>query len=191
MRVVTPGRKIQAAVVLVAVLVFCLLLWRSYRGPQSPAAVLPAPVAVEVKGDVPAPGIYLLDGARARVSDALSAAGWSGLLPEVSRKLESGESLGVLKTGSYPQITAGRMPAPARLAFGLKLDLNSASAPDLMLVPRMRPDTAASIVKRREQKRWENIEELVEIHGVGAKTVQKFEQFLEAGPRGDVREDPR
>jgi len=106
--------------------------------------MLPAPVEVEVKGDVPAPGIYLLDSGRARVSDALLAAGWPGLIPDISRELESGQSLSVLKTGAYPQITTGWMSAAARLAFGLKLDLNAASAQDLMLVPQMRPDIAAT-----------------------------------------------
>ena len=75
------------------------------------------------------------------------------------------------------------MPAAARLAAGQKLDLNTASWNDLLLIPKMRADMAASIVSRREGKLWERVDDLQEIHGIGARTSQAFKQYLQVVPR--------
>ena len=71
------------------------------------------------------------------------------------------------------------MPGAALLACGLKLDLNSASLGELLLIPHMRPEIAESIIKRRREKAWEQVDDLVEIRGVGPKTAQKLQDYLE------------
>lgn len=177
------GRKIHAAILLVSAAFFSVLLWRSYHGVRPPSDA-PAPVAVEVRGDVPAPGIYLLDRERAAVSDALSAAGWAGIVPDGPSRLESGESLIVTKTDEGPHVVFDQMRASVRLTLGLKIDINSASEEDLMLVPQMRPEFAAAIVNGRLERPWEKVVDLAEIHGIGSKTAQKFVDYLEAAPKG-------
>ncbi len=178
------GHKTYLAILLVAVVVFSMLLRRSFFGAQPPRSDAPATVAVEVSGEVPSPGIYLVSRDRATVSNALLTAGLSGIEADGMRKLESGESLAVVKTENGFRVIAGQMQASARLALGLKIDVNSASEEDLMLVPQMRPEFAAAIVKGRIDRPWEKVEDLAQIHGIGPKTVQKFEEFLDASPRG-------
>jgi competence protein ComEA len=71
------------------------------------------------------------------------------------------------------------MPGAALLALGLKLDLNSASLDELLLVPKMHPKIAAAIIERRQEDEWEQIDDLIEIRGVGPKTVQNLQDYLE------------
>jgi competence protein ComEA len=71
------------------------------------------------------------------------------------------------------------MPGAALLAAGLKLDLNSASLDELLLIPHMRPEIAASIIEKRREKAWEQVDDLIEIRGVGLKTAQKLQDYLE------------
>ena len=71
------------------------------------------------------------------------------------------------------------MPGAALLACGLKLDLNSASLDEFLLIPQMRADIATSIMERRGKKAWGKVDDLIEIRGVGLKTVQKLKDYLE------------
>jgi len=184
-----PGHAIRIAIVLLAITLTAGLLWRSYRKQAPLPANRPSPVIVEVKGDVPLPGIHLLEHGRATVLDALSAAGRTGNLPRSERALQSGESVRVVNRGTGVRVEVGRMAAAARLACGLKIDINSASEKDLLLVPQMRPHIASAIVTRRERKAWKNVEELREIHGIGFKTVQRLNGFLEVLPPGQAWKD--
>ena len=136
---------------------------------------------VEVKGDVSKPGIYALDRAAATVGDAAAMAGcpWEVPAAVAPRKLISGQSLEVLRQETGIAIRLGRMPGAALLACGLKLDLNSASLDELLLIPRMRAEIAASIIERRREKAWEKVDDLIEIRGVGPKTAQKLQAYLE------------
>jgi len=176
--------KIHTAVALLFMIVACCVAWQSH-GKGGPAApIRPVSVIVELKGDVPLPGVHLLEPGHARIADALRAAGWSGACPDENRTMTSGESLTVVGCGPDWRFTLGRMEARACLAAALKLDLNSASARDLLLIPAIRPEVVDAIIKRREKKPWDNVADLVELQGVGQKTAQRLESFLEAIPPG-------
>jgi competence protein ComEA len=138
----------------------------------------PVPAIIEVKGDIPNPGVYLLGPEEATVAVALARAGLSGDIPSnaAPRKLTSGESLDYHRGG---EIRIGRMPAAALLASGQKLDLNTVTVDELLLIPGMRPQAAADIVKRREERIWAHVEDLEEIHGIGPKTLQRLKDYLE------------
>lgn len=177
--------KIRTAIVLLLGIVCCCVPWRSYRNAAPAASIRPAPVIVEVKGDVPVPGIYLLESGHAGVSDALRVSGRFDICPGENWRMKSGESLTVLGNESGPRFMTGPMPASARLAAGLKLDMNRASARDLLLIPMMRPEVADAITKRRDLKPWQNVGELVELAGVGRKTSERLESFLEVLPPGE------
>lgn len=177
-----PGLRIRIAILLLALTVLTSLFARTRWNSRPSEVSFPAPAIVEVAGDVPKPGIYILDNERATVGDALKAAGWSGNLPAAGtgpRKLVSGESCRVLRSGNDIEITFGRMPAAALLAAGRKLDLNSASKDDLLLIPQMRPEIAEMVVERRKTRKWTRVEELQEIHGIGSKTVLRLKEHLE------------
>jgi DNA uptake protein ComE-like DNA-binding protein len=180
-----PQSKIRTAVLLLSVILFCFLVVRSPRNVPSISGNSPGPVIVELQGSIPKPGIYSLDRVKATISIALTTAGWSGTVPASlgDRKLTSGQSVTLLDNGGQPEITIGAMSAAARLAAGQKLDLNTASLSDLLLIPQMRANIAASIVKRREAKAWGSVDDLQELHGIGPKTSQKFQEYLEVVPR--------
>ncbi len=190
MRNITQAWKIRTAVVLVSALLWTALAWRTLRDEPGGPEDVPARMVVEVKGEVPAPGIYLLERDHATVSEAVAAAGRPGGLAGVDRKVEPGESLTVAAAGPRPEVATGRMPAAATLAAGLKIDLNSAGEKDFLLVPRMRPEVARQIVEKRGQKAWDSVGRLVEIPGVGPKTVESLDQFLRVGSPAKGRQAP-
>jgi hypothetical protein len=176
--------KIRTAILLLAVILFCSLLVRSVRNAPLVSGRSPVPVIVEVQGDIPKPGIYIIAGEEATILNVLAAVGWSGSVPQPlgAEKITSGQSLTLHNRSGDPEIRIDWMPAAARLASGQKLDLNTASVNDLLLIPKMRSDMAYSIVKRRAAKEWGSIDELQEIHGIGPKTSQAFEEYLRVVP---------
>lgn len=177
-------RKIGAAILLVSTALFLFFLARSRTNASHPeCAVIPA-VMVEVKGDIPKPGIYTFESTTATVAMAADMAGCSCDIPaDIARQqLVSGQSLDILSNEQGITIRFGRMPGEVLLACGLKLDLNSASLDELLLIPQMRSKIAASIVERRREKAWEQVDDLTEIRGVGSKTAQKLQDFVEISP---------
>lgn len=66
-------------------------------------------------------------------------------------------------------------PAPA----GPKVNINTASAAELQLLPRVGPAVAARIVEFREsQGAFKSIEELMRVRGVGEKTFDLLKPYL-------------
>jgi len=63
-------------------------------------------------------------------------------------------------------------------AFEGVLDVNQASAAELDRVPWMSPDMAAGIVAGRP---WTRIDDLVQVSGIGEKTLEKVRPYLEIG----------
>jgi competence protein ComEA len=174
--------KIRAAILLVSVAL--LVFYLAHSRSSAPAPEAPAAVLVEVKGNVSKPGIYMFDSTSATVAFAAATAGCSSEIPaDIGlQKLVSGQSLEILRHEMGTTIRFGRMQGPALLACGLKLDLNSASLDELLLIPRMRPAIAAAIIERRREKEWEKTDDLIEIRGVGLKTAQKLQDYLETSP---------
>ncbi len=177
----------RAAILIVSVILLVFFLTHSHWNTPLRARDPSATVVVEVKGDVSKPGIYLLDAPTATIAAAAATAGCPWEIPPdvASRKLIPGQSVEVLGQREKTTIRMGPMRGGALLACGLKLDLNSASIEELLLVPRMRQEIAASIVERRKEKRWESVDELAEISGVGSKTVQNLNHYVEVSYNND------
>jgi hypothetical protein len=70
---------------------------------------------------------------------------------------------------------------PARLLFGLTLDLNRADAKALEVLPRIGPRRAAAIVRAREQAEFASVEELVRVRGIGPKTLEGLAGWVGVG----------
>ena len=176
--------KIRAAILIVSVALLVLCLERSRRSAPLPEADGPAAVMVEVKGDVSQPGTYILDTTPATVGFAAAMAGSPPGIPAdiAHQKLISGQSLEIFRHERGPTVRFGRMPGAALLTFGLKLDLNSATLDELLLIPKMHPKIAAAIIDRRREKEWEQTDDLLEIRGVGPKTAQHLQDYLEITP---------
>lgn len=59
------------------------------------------------------------------------------------------------------------------------VDINTASAPELCVLPGIGEITARKIVAEREENgRFRSIEDIERVHGIGAKMVEKLEPYL-------------
>ena len=70
-------------------------------------------------------------------------------------------------------------PQAAGLLFGGRLDLNAATATDLEALPGVGPARAAAIVRmRRARGRFDRLEELLDVPGLGDKTLERLRPFV-------------
>ena len=184
-----------AAVTLLAALVFGSLMLRVQRDIYRPEVGPSAPlVIVHVVGDVPNPGVHIPAEAAPTVAHALAAAGWrpgkgGHLIPEgiEDLRLETGERIRVSRISENTSaVLLETMDGAERFVLGFKLDVNTASESDLMLVPGMKAEWARIIVERRKREPWKTLDELRSIHGVGVRTVEKWRPHLEAAPTPSI-----
>lgn len=70
---------------------------------------------------------------------------------------------------------------PARLLFGLTLDLNRADAKALEVLPRIGPSRAAAIVRAREEAEFASVAELARVSGIGPKTIAALSGWVDVG----------
>ena len=71
---------------------------------------------------------------------------------------------------------------PARLLFGLRLDLNRADADALQSLPGIGPVRAAAIVGERERRPFDSLDALVRVRGIGPHTLERLRPWLEVAP---------
>lgn len=80
------------------------------------------------------------------------------------------------------EVTDGkRLRGPARLLFGLTLDLNRADEQALEVLPRIGPRRAAAIVHAREEAAFTSVAELARVRGIGAKTIEGLSGWVGVG----------
>lgn len=86
------------------------------------------------------------------------------------------------QAASQPPSPTGAVPAPVVTAPKL-LDLNRATAAELIAVPGIGPATAAAIVELRANRgSFTKIEELLEVKGIGSKKLATLVEHLTVGP---------
>lgn len=79
-------------------------------------------------------------------------------------------------------LSAGSALAAAKPAPSGKINLNSASAEQLTAVPGIGDKLAARIVEYRQKNgSFKNVQELMNVKGVGEKSFGKLEPFLSTG----------
>ena len=60
-----------------------------------------------------------------------------------------------------------------------KIDLNSASASELELLPQIGPVLSQRIILYRKTKgKFQKIEDLMKVSGIGSKTFEKIKDFI-------------
>lgn len=65
------------------------------------------------------------------------------------------------------------------LIFGKKMDLNETSLEDLMAIPGIGYKIAREIILLREKKGgFKSVDELIEVKGIGKKTLKKIRKFF-------------
>lgn len=68
--------------------------------------------------------------------------------------------------------TQPEVRGPARLLFGLSLDVNRASRQALEALPSIGPARASAIVRARTVRRFESLSDLERVSGIGRKTSE-------------------
>ncbi len=144
----------------------------------TPTSQAPAELKVYLSGAVRKPGVYLM-AAGDRVIDAVEAAG--GATEDAA--LESVNLAGRLKDEDHWHIPAvGEETAytPAVASDGpAVLDLNTATAEQLMSLPGIGEAKAAAIVSYREDiGRFDDVEDLLEVRGVGDAIVEGLRDLV-------------
>jgi competence ComEA-like helix-hairpin-helix protein len=67
---------------------------------------------------------------------------------------------------------------PARLLYGLKLDLNRVNAAALEALPGVGPARAEAILRSREMQPFQTVEQLRNISGIGPVTLKQLRPYL-------------
>lgn len=147
---------------------------------------------IDVKGNVNRPGLYRLD-AGSRVADAIAKAG--GAKPDadleqinLAAPLTDGTAIVIPAKGGSPAAVAQDRSSPAykpgsagpsAAALDDQVNLNTATAEQLMDLPGIGEARAASILRYREQKGgFRSPEELKEIEGIGEKMYDRIKERL-------------
>ena len=166
---------------------------------SAPAPAPPGPVVVSVVGLVRTPGLVTLEPG-ARIADALAAAGGAldgadvvGL--NMARRVADGEQI-VVGIGAPPGrptemgsavIADAAAPADAAPSAGAQgqagaVDLNTATAEQLDTLPGVGPVTAAAIVSWRESNgRFDSVDQLGEVDGIGPVRLAKLRDLVQVG----------
>ena len=146
-----------------------------------------SPIQVQIEGKIAAPGIYAMVKST-RLGDLIDTAG--GLTQQAD--VERVNRAALLHDGDYffiPTIdepipeTARNAPLNAYMGdavvFDYPLDLNKASQEALESLPGIGPVKAADILEYREQVGTiSSLEELLNIEGIGTKTLESLKEFL-------------
>jgi competence protein ComEA len=155
----------------------------------APSGTAPAPPAgplvVSVSGKVHRPGLVEVPPG-ARVADVLDAAG--GALPgtdlaalNLARRVADGEQVAVGVPPAPDAATTGGPVADPAVASGPpgKVDLNTATAADLDVLPGVGPVTATRILEWRTRNgRFSRVEQLREIEGIGERRFAQLRELV-------------
>ena len=111
-------------------------------------------------------------------------------MPNGSQSLSSGSKINV---SSAQAVTLERMAGPDLLTLGLAIDPNQASAADLEAIPGIGPVIAKRIIEFREEHgKFQNIEALLAVKGLGPGKLKKIRSYLAVSDIGgdwEVREN--
>lgn len=145
-------------------------------------------VRVYVGGEVAQPGLFRLTRG-SRVADAIAAAGGVTTAGDTSAigmaaPLEDADQV-IVPARSAAATGASATPARSTLAAPgqVVVNLNTASAADLELLPGIGPALATRIVEyRTQQGPFQTIDELAEIQGISERMVDELRPLVAVGP---------
>lgn len=182
-----------SAVVLAAALmtVYAIIVSQSnpdlviINDPTSPS------IAVEIRGEVNAPGVYRFD-FDARVADLIAAAGGTTDAADLAsinlaERVADGAQITIPAIGAATpmiasQPTAQSTSAPMAIGTG-KININRASQAELESLPGIGPVLAARIIEwRTSNGPFASVEDLEQVEGISASTVSDLAPYATAGP---------
>jgi competence protein ComEA len=182
----TLSRSQQAIILGLGFGLVCLWIWQtSLVSPASPPSNSPEHCYVEVRGDIPYPGMRVFS-ACPSLQEVWETAGGRGILPNGSQVLSSGSKIRLSEDGG---VILERMAGPDLLALGLAINPNNAAATDLEAIPGIGPVLARRIIEfREEQGPFQHIEDLLAVKGLGPGKLKKIKSYLEVSEIGAERE---
>jgi len=154
------------------------------EGSESPSDGLETALYVHVAGAVRRPGLYELPEGT-RVADALDAA--HGALPRadldlinLAEPVTDGVQVYVPRRGES-SAQPGSAASPAA-GDSVLVDINSADQAALESIPGIGPVKGAAILEYRESVgRFESVEELLEVNGIGPATLESMRAHVTVG----------
>lgn len=164
----TPARGLNGLVALFCVTVGTFAMTRSWWEPATPEGIL-----VEVRGDVPEPGLRAVSPPTALVALRAAGADPDALVEVPEGHLVEGQALRV--EGSRVLVEAVSQP----LLVALPIDVNKADPTQLAAVPGLSRRVAESIVEDREHRgAFRSLADLERVSGVGYATVERLRPFV-------------
>ena len=149
----------------------------------------PAPITVFVTGAVNQPGLYTLPNP-SRAQEAISAAG--GLLKDADQTainltafLRDGEKILIPYTPTPIPEKAEEIPTPALPTPSAEkpLNINTATAAQLDLLPGIGPSKAGAIIAYREKHGdFKRIEDLLNVSGIGPSIFDQIKDRITVVP---------
>jgi competence protein ComEA len=133
---------------------------------------IPSSIVVYVAGAVVSPGVYTLVSV-SRVTDALAAAGGAVAdadldVVNLAAVIKDGERIYVPKVGEVIPVVIGDPAAVADTTPAGPVNVNSATADQLDVLPGVGPTTAAAIIAHREQQGpFQTVDQLGDVRGIG------------------------
>ena len=186
------SRSQAAIIILLSLFLLTFYGWRHYfhhrQGGES-SLFLPKEFIIQVSGEVRNPGIYFFD-PPVTVSETVAGAG--GLLPRLNpepgwQRVEVAHARRVhitATTDGLARFRLGWMDVSSRLALGVPLDLNQASATELAKVPGITPTLAERIVAQRSRLGgFSKLEDLRAVKGIGPVTLKRLQPSLTVGTK--------
>ena len=169
------------AAALVAAALVCVTLW-FYRGDGGePSAPCESPVELRF----PDGSLGLLcDREAGELKALLARKGLEACMPVVSSELDSGEyplSLVLDADCGIAEKRVGTLTGKGSLLAGARLDVNQATAADLVTVPGIGKAISAAIVSERKKNGpFCPLETLTRVKGIGDKKLESFSAYLTA-----------
>ena len=99
------------------------------------------------------------------------------------RKPADGEALDFsIDDGTCNIVRQSPLTGAARLSVGLPLDINEEDGSSLSILPGIGPKKGAAVeAYRRENGRFQSVDELAEVRGIGPKTVERLRSWVVCG----------
>jgi competence protein ComEA len=139
----------------------------------------PEMMTVEVNGSRDADGIYFFPKG-SDIANILKIPDVKGKIDDAGFAISDGAAIAIFAAGGA--VTISDMPAIRRIALGLPIDVNRASAEDLSLVPGVGDRMAIEIVQRRKMVgKFTILSDLTTVPGIKEKKMNGLKKYLTIG----------